>query len=468
MWSGFIGMLTIGNSNAQEIMTLEKCRELALENNTSAAIAKRSKDKAEYTQKAYWANYFPKISATGNYLYTNAALNKSLPANYLPTFVPDPATGELIPNILTIGADGNPIFKEYAYFPEMDLLFKLSGTWMAGLRVEQPVYTGGKVTSAYNMSKIGNEIAVLNQDLTRADIIVKTDEAYWTYVQTNELLKLALSYQEVVTELLRNVKDAQEVGLKHKNDVLKVQIKLNEAELRIRQAENGLNLSRMNLCHVMGISLATGIILPESFDDHPFGSLDRTTDYSHRPEYAILDQQVKLKDQQVKLTRSEFLPQIGIMANYGYINGLEMNGNKLLDRTSFSVMASVSIPLFQWGEGRNKVRVAKTEHDIMQLQRDELSEMMELELTQALDKCDESILEVALTARSLQQAEENRIVSEDMYNSGIETTADYLESQSVWQQAWMEYINVRTHQRLNWTYYQKATGKLYRPYQRLP
>lgn len=453
-------IIVIGNVSAQEAMTLEKCRELALKNNKSASIADRNKEKAVYMQNAYQANYFPKISAIGNYLYTNTEMNKTISGNYLPTFIPDPSAGELVPNILTVGSDGNPIFKEYAYFPDMDLSLKLSGTWMAGLRAEQPIYTGGKITSGYNMAKIGNEIAELNQNLTRAEIIVKTDETYWTYVQTNELLKLALSYHKVVNELLHNVQNAQAVGLKHTNDVLKVQVKVNEAELQILQAKNGMNLSRKNLCHIMGVPLSAVITLPESFEEMQPVLFDRDADYYNRPEFAILEHQVRFKEQEIKLTQSDFLPQIGIMANYGYINGVKLNGNKLFDRASFSVMASVSIPLFQWGEGRNKVRAAKAERDIMQLQRDDMGELMELELARTLDKCNESALEVELTIKSLRQAEENMKVSADRYNEGMEMLADYLEAQTVWQHAWSELIRAKTLFRLSETQFLKAAGRL--------
>ena len=452
--------LSAGTSNAQHVMTLGKCRALALENNKAAAIAARNKEIVDFTQKSYRTNYLPKFSATGNYFYSNVTMNKTLPGNYLPTFVPDPATGQLVPNILTMGPDGNPIFKEYAFFPDMDISLKMSGTWMAGLRAEQPVYMGGKIKSAYKMSQIGNEIANLNQTLTHAEIIVKTDEAYWTYVQTGELVKLALSYQKVVTELLRNVQDAQEVGLRHRNDVLKVQVKVNEAELQVRQAENGVTLSRKNLCHMMGLPLDSDIILPESFDESSLITPDHSADYVSRPEYAMLTKQIELKEQQEKLIQSDFLPKVGVMANYGYLNGLTLNGDKLLNRASFFAVASVSVPVFQWGEGRNKIRAAQIEREVTQLQRDDISEQMALDLARALDKCDESDLEVQLTARSLEQAQENMKVSGDQYAEGMETLADFLEAQTVWQRAWMEHINAKARQRFNQTYYLKAAGKL--------
>ncbi len=461
-WSFFVPFLLQGQE-----MTLEQCRKLALENNKAISIASRNKEKAEYTVKAYRANFFPRISASGNYLYSDTKMNSSLTGGYLPTFVPDPSTGQLVPNIIVgpdgnpvTGPDGNPVFNQYAYFPDIDILMNLKNTWMAGLRAEQPIYTGGKITSAYRMAQISNKIAGLNEQLSRAEVIVKADEAYWTYVKSGELVNLALSYQRVVKELLRDVQNAQEVGLRHRNDVLKVQVKVNEAELQLRQAENGHRLARKNLCYVTGLPLDNEISLPESFEESTALENSHMGDYTSRPEYAMLEQQIQLKEQEITLTRSDFLPQVGVAANYGYINGLELNGYKLLDGTSFSAMVSVNIPLFQWGEGRNKIRAAETERTIVQLQRDDIGQLMELELAQAFDKWDESILEVQLTRHSLVQAQENMRVSEDRYKTGMETLTDYLEAQTAWQRAWTEHINALTRFRLNQTYYLKAVGKL--------
>jgi outer membrane protein TolC len=446
-------------AGAQETVTLEKCRELALKNNKLNAVAAKNREKSAYLTSAYFSNYFPKISGTANLLYTNTHLSKTVPGNYLPTFVPDPATGQLVPNILTTDPNGNPVFKEYAYFPDMDLSLKLSGTWMAGLKAEQPLYTGGKITAAYGMARTGEEIAALNQQYTDAEVIVKTDEAFWTCVQMRELVKLAISYTETLNELLRNVRDAHEAGLKHRNDVLKVQVKANEAELQLLKAENALRLALKNLCHITGIDAGTRIVLPESFGEFE-ADISYTDSFSSRPEYAMLDRQIKLKRQQIKLTQSDFLPKVGILANYGYINGVKLNGVKMLDRASLSVLASVSIPLFQWGEGKNKIRAAKTELEIASLNLEHAGEQMELEIARAIDKCNESALEVKLTKRSLEQAEENKNLSKDRYETGMETLADCLEAQTVWQRSYMEHINAVTRQYLNRTYYLKAAGKL--------
>ena len=443
---------------SQTALTVEQCREMAVENNKKMAIAAENRRKAGFDVKSYKANYFPKLSATGNYLFTSSSMKKKISGNYLPTFVPDPATGQLVPNILTT-VDGVPIFKEYAYFPDMDLELKLNGTYMAGLQLEQPIYMGGKINSAYKMSKIGAEIASLNEAKTRTDVILESDEAYWTYVQTLELAKTVRAYQDLVKHLLKDVENAFEAGLKPRNDLLKVQVKLNEAALQVMQAENGVRLSRMNLCHVIGLPLDTDITADSIPDKVLQGDLP-APDLTGRSEYAMLDKQVELKSQQVKLARSEFLPNIGVAGNFGYANGLKLNGDRLLDNTSFSAVVSVSVPLFHGFEGRNRVESSQSERNIAVLQRDELTEKMELEVQQARNAFEESKMEVLLTRRSLEQAEENMRESKDRYDAGMETMSDLLESQTMWQQAHSDLVRARTSAMLCETRYLKAAGRL--------
>lgn len=452
-----LGLLAAIPVWGQQALTLEQCRELALENNKQMAIAAENREKAGYDVNTYRANFFPKISATGNYLFTSTHMEKTIPGGYLPTFVPD-ANGQLVPNILTT-VDGVPLFKEYAYFPDMDLDLKLNGTYMAGLRLEQPIYMGGKVNSAYRMSKIGEQIAGLNEEKTRAEVILQSDEAYWTYVQTLELATTARAYKELVAQLLTDVQNAYDAGMKPRNDLLKVQVKLNEAELQVLQAENGVRLSRMNLCHVTGLPLTSEIEARDNLEEPVFAMLPGS-DITDRPEYEMLSKQVELKEQQVRLARSEFLPNIGVAGNFGYANGLKLNGDKLLDKTSFSAVVSVSIPIFHWGEGRNKVRSATAEREIAALQRDEWAEKMDLELQQARNEWEESNMEVVLNTRSLAQAEENRQESRERYEAGMETMSDHLEAQTLWQQARSELVRARTQARLSETRYLKAAGRL--------
>jgi Outer membrane protein len=445
--------------NAQQVMTLEKCRRLALENNRQMEQASGQKEKATHDVKAAKANFLPRFTGTGLYLYSGSEMKMNLPESYLPTFVPDGA-GSLIPNLQSAGG-GTPVFNEYAYLPATNLRLKLNGFYTAGIQAEQPLYMGGRIHAAYQMSQIGEEIAGLNEHLTRADVIMQTDEAYWNHVRAKELELCAGKYDAVITELLRNVENAVEAGMKSRNDLLKVQVKKNEAELQLLQSGNAVRLSRMNLCHILGIPPESDILINASFDDRTASfQIDNQSSITSRPEYAILNKQVELKAKNTRLVRSEFLPTAGVSARYGYNHGLELNGHSLLDKASFSAVVSISIPIFHWGEGRNKVRAAQIEKRIAESRREDVAEMLSLELAQALNNYEESQLEVTLTTRSLAQAEENLKVSRDHYDAGMETLADHLEAQTIWQKALADLTNAKASLKMSETKYLKAAGRL--------
>ena len=141
------------------------------------------------------------------------------------------------------------------------------------------------------------------------------------------------------------MESAHKHGLKPQNDVLKVQVKLNESELNIRKADNALRLATMNLCHYIGKPLTADIRTADTFPEVAQDIRLQTADISARPEYAILNQQVAIAKQQVKLNRSELLPQSRDQRLIRHVHGLELNNKNFLDDASFSVLLNVSIPL---------------------------------------------------------------------------------------------------------------------------
>ena len=435
-------------------VSLQKCREMALQNNIENNIAKEQINAAGYRVTAYKTNYLPKISATGLYLYSDATFAETIEGGNLPTFVPD-GQGGVIPN------------GGFAFMPDIPLELKLSSTYNGSLRVEQPIYTGGKVTAAYKMAKTGLEMAQVNEKLSESQIILLCDEAYWNCVKTKAMIETATQYKETLQELHRTVKSAVEEGMTHRKDLLSVQVKMNEAELNLTRAQNGYRLAIMNLNHTIGLPLHNATEVADSFEEdssvnlipESFGT-SNSFDITLRPEYTLLSKQIELKQQQINLVRSDFLPNIGVMGLYGYTNGLKMNGEKLIDGANFAALLSVNIPIFNWGEGRNKVKEAKVESLIAQMQLNYSQEEMTLEATRAINELNEAHLEVELSTKSVEQALENMEVSKERYNAGMETLSDYMEAQAMWQNAMSTLVSAKASLNLSKTKYLKATGRL--------
>ena len=434
-------------TNAQTPLTLDQCRQLALDNNKRMAVASKQIQAAHYTMQSYKGNFFPNITASGTGLYNSANGTFSLPGGNLPTFLPD--------------AKGHPFLNGgFAYFPGIVLNYKVRTVWMGSVQVEQPIFMGGKIQAAYKMAILGKQMAQLNENLTATEVILEVDQAYALMVKAQEMNKVAESYRAVLQELMKNVESAYKHGLKSKNDVLKVQVKLNESELAIRKAENALRRANMNLCHLIGKPLIETLQISDDFPVIEQSLETQINDITARPEYHLLDRQVAIAKQQVKLSRSELLPQVGIRASYDYVHGLKVNEQRLFDNGGFSVMLNVTVPLFHFGERINKVRASKAQLEQMCIEQADLNEKMYLELTQAANNLDEAKLQAALADRSLEQADENRRISKGEYDAGLEPLSDHLEAQALWQQAYETKVDAHFQLYLSYVKYLKAAGQL--------
>ena len=187
-------------ANAQVILNLQQCREMALENSKQIAIAQKQLEKAVSETKAYHAGYFPRFSATGLGFYNQEKYSYKLKGGYLPTYVPD-ENGTLQPNVLVNpstgqpveGADGKPVFKEYAFLPDIGIKVGMRGVYTVGVQLQQPVYMGGKVRTAHKMAKIGETMANENIRMSRSEVFAETDRSYWQLLGVEEQVKAAVS-----------------------------------------------------------------------------------------------------------------------------------------------------------------------------------------------------------------------------------------------------------------------------------
>lgn len=438
----------LAQSAAQETLSLAQCREMALAYNKEMAASAKQTESTRYTVKSYKGNFFPNLTANATGLYSTADGGYSSGGGQLPVF--------------SIGANGLPQqMPAFAYFPGIDLNYKVGPMFLGGVQLEQPLYMGGKIQAAYRMAELGNEMAQMNETLTATHVILQTDNAYAQVVKAQEMKKVAEKYNALLTELLRNVESARKHGLKPQNDVLKVQVKRNESELAVRKADNALRLATMNLCHLIGKPLDEAVAVAEGFPEIEQRMEIQVSDISARPEYAILEKQESMAHQQIRLNRSELLPKVGIQGGFNYLHGFELNDETFFDKGNFTVLLNVSIPIYHFGERTNKVKAAKARLEQTRLERENLNEQMLLELTQAANNLDEAKMECKLADRSLEQAEENMRVSRSQFDVGLETLSDHLEAQALWQQAYATTVDAHYRLYLNYVGYCKAAGTLY-------
>ena len=466
---------TAAGLQAQTTLTLQQARSQALEHNKKIASAQAQVEKLGYDAKAVKANFFPNFSATAIDFYntgkyslaprindlisegiTNGATAiGSTIAGYLTDLTPEQQ--QAIMSQLAQGAQG---LAQVLKLDDNAVDFKIGNVFNGGISVYEPLYMGGKINTGYKMTQLGQKMAQKNVQLTEQEVILSTDEAYMLCIKAKELGEVAKSYKALLEELKKNVDGAVRHGMKTRNDALKVEVKLNEADLNIVKADNGLRLAQMNLAQVVGLPLTEKIEVSTEglYDVQPVE--DKNGDISARPEVSILADKTEMARLNVKLTRAEFLPSLLAGASYSYTNGVKLMDQTIFKRGNATVGVVLQVPLYHFGEGRNKINSAKASYKMAQFEEDELKEKMQLEQMQAYNNVTEAATEIEITEKSVASAEANMKTSKAQYEVGTEPLSDYLEAQTMWQQACSQAVEARCKYFVAYSKYLKTCGDL--------
>ncbi len=442
------------------VLTLEKCRIMAEENSELVKIAEENILKANGEKQAAQSAWFPNISLTGTGIYNKNEINQEL---VLPTKVFDMSTGELVPNIAInpmtgdpiIGPDGNPVFNMYAFMP-IDIT--IQGGYIASLSAEQPVYAGGKIIAGNKMASIGKKMAAENKNLKITEVLFEADKMYYNYLSIKEKVVLAKKYQSLLKNLVAVVKDTYQTGMINQNELLKVQVQYNDATLQVQKAESGLELSRMALCRVLGVDFSTPIEINDSIGNVTSVVEDFSYDAKDRIEYNLLQSNVEMAKQNIKMVQGDYMPNAGVSLGYNYFS-IALQDMDNYDTHGFNAMASIKIPITSFGERKGKVISAKADYNIKQYELQQAEEYLRLEIEQARLNYLDAKTRVEMTKKSLEQANENLRISQDNYNLGMETIVNLLEAQAEWQKTYSNRIDALTDLKIKESNYMKVTNR---------
>ena len=274
---------------AQQPLSLDSCRQMALRNNKKISIARLNTDIARDTRRAAKTKYLPHIDFVGGYEYVSKEISilsenqKNVIANIgsaatgqmsgtLQSFLSDMAVqGVVTPQeAQAIGQIANKYMPEIqnsgnALGQQIVDAFKTDTkhSFGAALMLTQPIYTGGRITAANKITEIGIGLSEEALDDCRQSTIWEIDNAYWTVVSLKNKERLAESYLQLIKKLYDDVQKMITEGVATRADGLKVDVKMNEAEMQLTQIQNATSLAKMLLCRLCGIPISGEISLAD-------------------------------------------------------------------------------------------------------------------------------------------------------------------------------------------------------------
>ena len=411
-----------GQARAQRVLTLDSCRSLAKEHSRTLQQKDEEIKAAHAKKQQVMTNFFPQVAARGVYLHMQKELHLidwDKPLGHLNFLIP-----ERLRHLGTVD---------------------LRNLWVGNVTAIQPLFLGGKIISGYQMASLAERLQGELRQTAETEVETKLDETYWQVVSLRSKERLLDQLVRLLEQTVKDVDASIDAGVATKADGLSVRTKLSEAEVKRSQVVNGLELSRMLLADLCGLSEDEPFTLAEeghlqelllSTQTAPIArDEDTEAAIERRSEIRSLRLVDSIYSKRVNMESASLFPKLYGVASYSTTNPNSFQGQKKEFAGQYYLGLMLEVPISDLFSGTFKRRQAKAEHRVKQLELAEARSKINLQIKQALRTADDARRAYTTALSAVKMAEENMRYAKAGYDEGVIPLLNYTMAQTAWMSA---------------------------------
>jgi outer membrane protein len=322
--------------------------------------------------------------------------------------------------------------------PFAELPFGRRNTWIAGVRVVQPVYAAGRVSIGLDIADKVREGLRLELAEAEADLRLQVREAYFQAVFTELLVEIASEALALASDQLGQVEGFRAQGIAAELDVLTARVERDNLEPRLVEARNAARLARLNLFRLAELAPDAQVELVTALDAD-VAPVDRAAlldALTARPLVASARTGIAIREDQVRLARSGYLPTVGAFLDLGFQSfpsGFFPGEGGW--REDWNAGFQIAIPVFNGFRTRAEISVARSDVRQAELETERLLEGLRLEAEAALADADAALSQVSARRGTVEEARRAVGLAELRFSSGSGTALELSNTRLLLQQA---------------------------------
>lgn len=401
------------------VFSLKDCIDIAVNNNPTIRAAIYNEDVYKSQIGQAWANYFPSISAGFEASRSGSKYShvKNLPYSY------------------------TRMYNTMAYVPSISadmLLFDFGKTKASADRAKS-MYKASKEDTKENINTIIYDIKVTYFNILFAQAQVKV------YENTVKDYKLQLEQAWGFYKL----------GKKAKVDVVTAEYNLGKAQLNLVKAKNILEVAQVQLSKIMGIPDYTNY---ELSDELLLNKYDITAEdaikmaFEARPELISAGESAKAAKMNLRATRREFAPNLGIHGSYG--NGLGNN----YDLRSAQIGLGLNYSGLNVLKTKKQVSEAKAEYQKKQAEYQAVKDDVYLNVKKSYIDLQTDMEAIVIAKLALEQAKEQYRQVTGRYKAGVGDAIELKDGENTYLNAQLDFYNAMLNYNVTAASLEKEVG----------
>ena len=327
----------------------------------------------------------------------------------------------------------------------------------------QPLYQGGKIRSAIHKADIEKQVAELQTLTDRAEIKLKLLNQYmnlFSLFKQHEILMRNIEESEL---RLHDIRRMKKEGLITNNDVLRSEMQLTNDRLSLQETENSIVLVSQQLDILLGLD-ESQLIAPDTtllYTAVSVSDYDTYVQlaYNNYPGMQIVRQQTLLAENDIRLTKANYLPSLSLHAGNTLARPLSTTLADMYNN-NWNIGLSLSYNLSSLYQNKHKMHEARQTVQLQKYAEELLMQNVRIQIRTAYTRHKEALNRIEALKLSVSQAEENYRIVQNRYLNQLSILTDLLDASSVRLDAELQLTVARTQ--AIYTYYelQRTCGML--------
>ena len=317
-----------------------------------------------------------------------------------------------------------------------------------------PLFTGLQIPNSIALSKLNLKAATEDLAKAKQDISLQVASYFLQVLFNEELLKVAQNQVNLSQEQLDKKVAFFKNGKASEAEVLEAKSRLAQDELSVVQAENNHQLALLDLSQLLELPSPEGFQI--SVPDIDKVSADLTLPEEvyaqalmNKPAIKAAQYRLQGAEKSIKIAQSAYYPQLsfgaGIGTNYYHLSGIENAsfGSQWDQNMNKYLQFSLSVPIFNRFQTRNRVKSARIQRTALSWQLEESKKALYKEIQQAYYNALASESKYKSSQLASESAEASFRLMSEKYANGKASATEYNEMRTAWMRALSDGIQAK-------------------------
>lgn len=318
--------------------------------------------------------------------------------------------------------------------------------------VTVPLYSGGRNAAGRESAQASAAAARWEAEAVHEDLAFEATRSFHMIHKTRRYLAAAEASVRSFVSNLNIASNRFEGGAALRIEVLDLEVRLAQSREELARARHAESLARRALRNLLGIEqgefevaeVSPAVAVPDPDSSFP----------SRRPELLALREQARAAQAGIERARGGYKPNLHAFGSADYNRGWEFDG----DGRSYTAGVLLQWDIWDGQLTKGKVNAARAQLESVLEQERKVKLAIDLDLEQARLRHREAAERLAVTEKSVEQAEESAVLTRARFEQGLVLASQLIDAETALTAARVRRAEAEADQSIAVAAWRKALG----------